>query len=323
MKDTIYGLSNEDYHNSPPYSDFLSSSDLKLYLRSPKHYKYIQDHPQPQTDAQRFGSLFHDLMAHFAEVKGEITPSLVQEVIDYNTVVFVPPVNARTGNPYGVGTQAFNKALEEYKEKYLTATILSFQEQELLRGMLQSILFDCGSTSEQVRKLLKWGKPEVSHFIEYEGCKFKWRPDLETKRKIIDWKTVVTDDLSERSLNNIIARYGYDLSAAHYLFFEHERTGVWKTFYWLFVSKNPPYDAVLADASEWTYKYDPETDIVSPQVGAIKFKRLLDLHIKCEKENHYPGAEINIPEDGFGKRIMLPTPPPWEVNNASDILFNQ
>ncbi len=57
-----------------------------------------------------------------------------------------------------------------------------------------------------------------------------------------------------------------------------------------------------------------------PQVGAIKMKRLLDLHIKCTKENEWPGAEMFIPADDYGRRIMCPTPPTWEINNASDIL---
>ena len=320
MENIVYNLSNTDYHSSPPYSEYLSSSQLKLFAHSPKYARYVMDNPQPQTDAMRFGSLFHDLMADFSQIKGEILEYFVERLVDYRTIVFELPINDKTGKPYGVGTKAYNKALDEIKEEYPFTEVVSKQEQEALQGMLQSVLFGCGSTSEQVHKLLKWGKPEVSHFIEYEGCKFKWRPDLETGRKIVDWKTVATNDLSEESINRIISKYGYDISAAFYLFFEHERSGEWKTFYWLFVSKEPPYDAVLVDASEWTYKYDPDSDIVMPQVGAIKMKHLLDLHIKCTKENNYPGAEINIPQDEFGRRIMLPSPPPWEVNLASNIL---
>lgn len=317
MSETIYGLSNEAYHNDPPYSDYLSSTQLKAYLASPKAAKYQRDNPTPQTDAQRFGSLFHDLMASLSGVKGEIPQDLVEKSVNYRTMVFDPPINEKTGKPYGVGTKAYTEALESIRETYPFTEVVSRQDQDSLIGMLRSVLFECGSTSEQVRKLLRWGKPEVSHFIEYEGCKFKWRPDLETPKKIVDWKTVATNDLSEKSLNNIIPRYGYDISAAFYIFFEHERSGVWKTFYWLFVSKEPPYDAVLVDSSLWTYLYDSHTDLLKPGAGAIKFQRLLDLHIRCTEENHWPGAEINIPQDPFGRRIMLPTPPPWEVNLAS------
>lgn len=317
MESIIYGLSNEDYHSSPPYSDYLSSSQLKLYLRSPKFARYMMDNPQPQTEAMRFGSLFHDLMAHMAEYNGEWDGVKAWR---FNYAVFEPPTNSKTGQPYGATTKAYAEAYAKFKEDNADKLIASQEDLNLAYEMCHSLWCKCGATSKQVRSLLKWGKPEVSHFFEYEGCKFKFRPDLETKQKIIDYKTVATDDLSERSINNIIAKYGYDISAAFYLWGEHEQSGIWKTFYWLFVSKEPPYDAVLVDASEWAYKYDPDSDIVMPQVGAIKMKRLLDLHIKCSKENNYPGAEINIPKDDFGRRIMRPTPPPWEVNLASTIL---
>ncbi|MCM1297740.1 MAG: PD-(D/E)XK nuclease-like domain-containing protein [Muribaculaceae bacterium] len=314
----IPGLPNEDYHSSKPWSDYLSSSQLKLYLKSPKAARWAIDNPQPQTDAMRFGSLFHDLMASMASHWDNGTEA-IGKWID-GIAVFEPPVNPKTGQPYGAATKAYAEAYQQFLADSKGKTVASQAELSLVSDMAKSLIVGCGSTSEQVRNLLKWGKPEVSHFVEYEGLKFKFRPDLETRRKIIDHKTVATDDLSERSINNIIARYGYDISAAYYLFMEHEQSGTWKTFYWLFVSKVPPFDAVLVDASEWTYKHDPDTGIVMPQVGAIKMKRLLDLHIRCERNGVWPGAEIYIPDDGFGRRIMTPTPPPWEVSNASSIL---
>ena len=41
---------------------------------------------------------------------------------------------------------------------------------------------------KQIRQILKWGKAEVSHFVEYEGCKFKYRPDVETAKKLLTGK---------------------------------------------------------------------------------------------------------------------------------------
>ena len=318
MNEVIQGLSNEEYHRGEKYRDYLSSTQLKAYALSPKHAKFMRDNPQEQTDAMRFGSLFHDLMASLAEENGAWKWGY-SKWLD-GLARFEPPINPKTNDYYGATTKAYAEAYQKFLADNEDKTIAKTTDSDLASDMAYSLLTDCDSTSEQVRKLLKWGKPEVSHFFEYEGCKFKFRPDLETRKKIIDYKTVATDDLSERSINNIISRYGYDVSAAFYLFGEHEQSGIWKTFYWLFVSKVPPYDAVLVDASEWTYKYDSDSDIVMPQVGAIKMQRLLDLHVKCTKENVYPGAEINIPEDDYGRRIMCPTPPPWEVNLASLIL---
>ena len=317
MEQTIYGLSNQAYHHEKPYSDYLSSSSLKLYLKSPKAAKFALDNPfEEKSDALRLGSLFHGLMANCAEHYDNGTLAIT-EWLD-GIAVFTPPKNEKTGQPYGTTTKAYKEAYETFLQANESKTIASQDEIDTATHMAMSLIIDCGATSKQVRKLLKWGKPEVSHFIEYEGCKFKWRPDLETKRKIIDYKTIASDDLSERSINAQIAKFGYDISAALYLFMEHERTGQWKQFYWIFVSKQEPYDAVMVDASEWTYKH--EDGIVLPQVGAIKMKALLDLHIKCEREQNWPGAEIYIPEADNGMRIMCPTPPPWEINAAADIL---
>lgn len=315
MESIVYNLSNEDYHRGEGYRDYLSSSQLKLYSRSPKYAKFMLDNPKEETDAMRFGSLFHSAMQLFQE-HGTI------DAFWDSVAIFSPPINPKTNQPYGNTTKAYTEAYAQFLTDNQGKEIATLAEAQQIDDMVGSVVRPCigGATAKQVLNLLKWGNPEVSHFFEYEGCKFKFRPDLESPKKIIDYKTVATDDLSERSINNIIAKYDYDVSAAFYLWGEHEQSGIWKTFYWLFVSKVPPYDAVLVDASEWTYKYDPELDIVMPQVGAIKMKRLLDLHIKCTKENIYPGAEINIPEDDFGRRIMRPTPPPWEISLASTIL---
>lgn len=317
MEPIVYGLSNEAYHHEKPYSDYLSSSQLKKYAVSPKCFKHSLDNPtNDKSDALRFGSLFHDLMASCAEHFDNGTEAIGEWM--RGIAVFAPPKNEKTGQPYGSTTKAYKDRYEAFLQFHKGQTIASQDEIDTATHMAMSLINQCGATSEQVRKLLRWGKPEVSHFIEYEGCKFKWRPDLETRHKIVDWKTVSTDDLSERSINAQIAKYGYDISAAFYLFMEHLQSGKWKQFYWIFVSKQEPYDAVMVDASEWTYKHDD--GIVLPQVGAIKMKALLDLHIRCTRENEWPGAEIFIPESDNGLRIMCPTPPPWEVSNAAKIL---
>jgi hypothetical protein len=321
----IHGLSNEAYHHEHPYSEYLSSSQLKRYAVSPKAFKFALDNPtEEKSDALRFGSLFHDLMACLAEFNGDWGKGFFKWKDDI--AIFDPPVNPKTNTYYGATTKAYTEAYEKFLSYNQSKTVAHVLETDLAGDMADALLNCSGATSEQVRKLLKWGKPEVSHFIEYEGLKFKWRPDLETPHKIIDYKTIASDDLSERSINSQIAKYGYDISAAHYLFFDHMQTGKWKRFYWIFVSKVPPHDAIMVDASKWTYDYDPETDIVMPQVGAIKFKALLDLHIQCSRKNEWPGSEIFIPQADNGLRIMCPTPPPWEVSNAANLLeqsFNE
>lgn len=302
IEPTIHGLSNEQYHHEAPYSKYLSSSQLKLYGKSPRHAKFMLDNPvEEKSETLRFGSLFHDCMAAMAE------GASLCEVLDA-IEVFEPPVNKSTGKPYGPTSNPYKEAYETFASSMHETLISTAEERDLVSAMLNSLLYGSGSTSEQVRKLLKWGKPEVSHFIEYQGCKFKWRPDLETRKKIVDWKSTTTDDLSEESLNRIILKYGYHISAPFYQFFTHEQTGVWKDFYIVFVSKVPPYDSVMVDMANYGYRYLPDADIVISGCGAMEFKRLLDLRIKCTKEVHWPGAENNIP-DNNGVRVLEITPP--------------
>lgn len=310
----IHGLPNEDYHHKQPYTDYLSSSQLKLYAKSPKYARYMMDNPQPETEAKRFGSLFHDLMASLTEFDGDWDRGV--DAWKNGLVLFEPPVNPKTNQPYGVTTKAYTERMQAFLHENEGKMIVGTEELQLVTDMAHSLLFDCGSTSEQVRKLLKWGNAEVSHFVEYKGGKFKFRPDNETRRKIVDWKTVVTDDLSEKSVNSIISKFGYDISAAFYQFMNHEQSGEWKEFYWCFISKQPPYDAILVDASEWTYKINRLTGEVIDQVGAVKMMNLLDLHLDCTGHNTWPGAEIYIPRDVYGKRILTANPPIWEINAA-------
>lgn len=109
MSEIIHGLSNEAYHNSPEYAEYISSSQLKLYLKSPAAYKYAVEHPQPQTDAMRFGSLFHDVMAAIAE------GASLCEVLDA-IAVFKPPINERSGKPFGPQTDRYKDAYKTFIE---------------------------------------------------------------------------------------------------------------------------------------------------------------------------------------------------------------
>lgn len=307
IEPTVYGLSNEQYHFGEEERQYLSSSLLKKYLISPRAYKHAIGNPEEErSDALRFGSLFHDCMAALAE------GSSICEVLDA-IVVFEPPINESRGTPYTPTSKPYKDAYAQFIEATKGSLVASKEEKELVSGMLASLLDCSGSTSEQVRKLLRWGKPEVSHFIEYEGCKFKWRPDLETRRKIVDWKTVSTDDLSEESINRIILKYGYHISAAFYQFFCHEQTGIWKQFILVLVSKVEPYDCVMVDMANYGYRYYPEADMVGIGPGAMEFKKLLDLHIKCTKENEWPGAETFIQSDN-GVRMLEIQPPRYYAN---------
>ena len=311
MDNTIYGLSNYAYHHQKPYSDYLSSSGLKIYSRSPKAFKHSLDNPEEiKSDALRFGSLFHDLMACLAEHKGDWSKGFFQW--KDGIVIFDPPINPKTGVYYGATTKAYAEAYEQFLANNEDKTVANVLETDLVGDMACSLIRDSGATSEQVRKLLKWAKAtEVSYFYETEdGIKLKVRPDLLTHGKIVDWKTCSLDSLDEDSIARQIIKYRYDVSLAMYQWTIFQIEKKWYTPILVFVQKQEPFDAVMCDISEWCYQYFPDEDFVKPGVGAMEFRKLLDLHTECVRNNEWPGAESSIEADG-NTRIMKPAVPYW------------
>lgn len=311
MDNIIYGLSNEQYHHGEEERQYLSSSLLKKYLISPKAAKFALDNPtEEKSDALRFGSLFHDLMASCAEHHDNGTAAIAEWL--RGIAVFKPPVNEKTGQPYGNVTKAYKEAYEAFLQANEGKTIASQEEVDTVLKMNQSLLIDCGATSEQVCKLLKWAKAtEVSYFYETEdGIKLKVRPDLLTRDKLVDWKTCSLDSLDEESIARQIIRYRCDVSLAMYQWVLHEIEGKWYTPILVFVQKQPPFDSIMCDISEWCYSYDRDEDYVKPGIGALEFKRFLGLHTECTKNNLWPGAESDIDTDEKVK-IMKPAVPYW------------
>ena len=296
----IIGLDNELYHRGDGYDQYLSSTQIKDFLVSPKYAKYKKEHPEEfviSDDALEFGSMYHAYMESLHNHGDD------REFAKFYTV-FEAPVNEKTGKPYGRDTQKYISALEAAQAENPNLTFVSEDRVELVKLMVNELLNNCGETSKQVKTLLRQGQTEVSHFVEYEGVKFKFRPDLETKRKIVDWKTTTADSLHPAAIAKTITKFGYGISAAFYQFFEHEQSGIWKDFYWVFQQKTPPYDAVMVSAEQWAYSYNREYDMVSMGPSAILFKKLLDQYIECVKSGEFPGAEVFI-EPGFrGHRIM-------------------
>ena len=300
MNEIIEGLANEEYHNGKEYTPYISSTQLKDLLISPKAYKYKKEHPEEfecSRDALEFGSLYHGYMESLVE-RGDDT--LFQEQFH----VFDAPINERTGKPYGFDTGKYKEAYEKAKLENPDWEFVSADRKELVEKMIHELMNNCGETSTQVKQLLKFGKAEVSHFVEFNGVKFKWRPDLETKNLIVDWKTIQADNLRPSTIAKQIHKFGYGISAAFYQFFEHQQSGKWKKFYWVFQQKTPPYDAIMVDASQWCYTYNKQFDMLNLGSSAQIFEKLRDLYIECVKENKWRGCEIYIEPNFVGRRVL-------------------
>lgn len=308
-------IPNDEYHNGEKYSNFISSTKLKYYLTSPKWYKYLQDNPSESKislKAAMEGSVYHDMLASMVN-NGNL------DGFNRDWFVFDAPINQRTSKPYGIASGAYMEAYEEAKSNNPGKETTSHAEIAMAKEMINQLLYNNHHYSSTIRKFIGWGKAEQSCFCEYEGHRFKYRTDLKTKTKIIDWKTTQETELHESNIAKLIVKFKYDISAAFYQFFEYQITGVWKPFYWVFQQKSKPYDAVLVSADQWAYEVTKETDdkgnpIVLPKHGALKFQQLLAQHISCKENDSYPGASVFIEPDWKGHRVMFPDVPSWKKN---------
>ena len=312
MVEKIRGLSNADYHFGEKYKNYISSSQLKHYLKSPKAFKYQMEHPEEErNDNLEFGSLFHSGME-------AVVSSLKNQEKDLSSIdrwveslaVFEPPVNEKTRLPYGSTSKAYSEAYANFLVENQGKTVATSSARDQAEAMIRSLFDKCGETSMQVRKLAKWAKEiETSYFYETEeGIGLKVRPDLLTNGKLVDWKTCSLESLDEDSIVRQIVKYRYDISLAMYQWVLHEITGKWYGPYLVFVSKTEPFDSIMVNMSHWCYKEDKETEYVSMGVGALEFKRLLNLHTECVKKGEWPGIECLLKEDGNVK-ILKPDIP--------------
>ena len=81
--------------------DFLSSTQIKDYMVSPKFARYKALHPELfeiSIEASEKGSLYHDAMESLVNT-GKL------DKWRNNLLVFEPPINPKTGCPYGRDTQ--------------------------------------------------------------------------------------------------------------------------------------------------------------------------------------------------------------------------
>lgn len=303
-------IPNEEYHNSEQYGAFISSTGLKQYKTSPLWFKYAveNDAGDISKEAQVMGNGYHDYLASLANCKSD---KLFMDAY----AIFEEPVNPRTGEPYGISTKAYAEAEEKARADNPGKMLITQASLDTIKQMVNHLQYGSKENSKDIRMLLRYGRAERSYFCEYEGAYFKFRTDLNTSKKIVDWKTVAVDDLHMDTITRVIFKYGYDISAAFYQFFNKIITGKWKEFYWVFQQKSPPYDFVIVDAAPFTYELANETInnqrqriVANTNIGARKFHALLDQHIHCVENNYWPGAAIFVPEGDFGitkgKRIM-------------------
>lgn len=189
-------------------------SELWRIAKSPAHYRYYKEHPQPATPALLFGQAVHSAI---------LTPD------DY----------ARGYAPAGMDRRT--KAGREAYDALLASgvTPLSTEDAERITAIAAAV-----NACTTARRLLQ-GDHETAYFWTdgLTGEKCKCRTDAETdvsgQHIIVDIKTcpsAATDDFIRDML-----RYGYDMQAAMYREGVKAITGAESTFVMIAVEKEPPH----------------------------------------------------------------------------------
>lgn len=272
-------------------------------MTSPKYARYALDHPEKkESEAMSQGSVYHSMLASLT-TWGDLSG------FESEYFLFTPPKNQSTGKPYGFTSKAYQVARDSSIAENGGKLPYILEEKQTAESMIDELLNGNPYLSPLVNHIIKTGKAEQSHFLEYQGQKFKYRTDLKTSKRIYDWKKTRLEMPKPENWNREVIKYNYHISAAFYQFFEFILTGKWKNFYWITQEDEPPYDFMIHSAGNWTYKI---TDgIVEMDIGAQILGKLLDYWILCCERNEWPGYSIFIPPDWLNQRIGYPMVPGW------------
>lgn len=306
-------ITNHDYHNADKFKDFISSSQFDDWLISPKSARYKELNPDEDQEFKPHfvkGSVYHDMLSSLINT-GNI------EGYKDNWHEFSPPINPLTNKPFGESTKKFQDAVEIAINESGGRELCQTSHVENARKMIDELLNGNPHLSKDINFLIRRGKAEISHFVEYLGQKFKFRTDLETPYKIVDWKTLPKEKAHPLEIFRQIIKFNYHVKAAFYQFFEHEISGKWKSFYWVFQENEPPYDFIIVSADNWAFEIAKDEfgeTIPIPKIGAITFMKVLDQYIKCRETSEYLGYSSMIQPGFRGQRILEPKVPIWYEN---------
>lgn len=216
-----HDVPNEIYHGD---RSAVSSSNLKLVLRSPAHFVALQQEPEESTAALAFGTALH---------------SALLEPAKYRAIyVAKPNVNRRTKT---------GKALAETMASVLADKVqISPASMAEVEAMVAS-----ARRHPRVVGMLQSGEAEVSYVWRDEatGILCKCRPDwLKDDDAIWDVKSCI--DASPEGFSRACAKYHYHVSAAFYVEGVRKLTSRTLPFRFVACEKGPPFAVAVYEASE-------------------------------------------------------------------------
>ena len=215
----------KNYHKDYEY---LSKSFLQQFSISPAHAKHYMENP-PDTDAMRFGRIYHAMIA-----------GAVSEF-----ALFDPAQRPELDKTFG------SKLNKEWKETFILAAekngidICTIEEHEQITSMISKL-----RDNEVVQQINAFDLVQEEAFrTEIDGYKVKCKPDglqihrgTNKENLVIDWKTCTS--VHPDKIRYDMIKYGYDVQAALYTDIISETNGGESNFMFIFQEKTEPYDVL-------------------------------------------------------------------------------
>lgn len=256
----------------------VNKSTLWEIRKSPKHYKWLLEHPGEDTPALRIGRAIHMAV-------------LQPEEFCEHYVIIPEGIDRRTK----AGREEWSAFVEMH---------LKEPDREMLTAEENAeIVAIANAAREEHRALLDGCETEVPLFWDdpRTGIRCKCRVDAMKETKdafiVIDLKT--TSDAEIGAFTRGAVKYGYHVQAAHYINgvvangLNHGKPIVW---YFLAVEKKEPYVTNLIRADDGLI-----------DEGQFRLMGLMDRLDKCLTENKWPG---------YGETVM--TMPAWAVESEEE-----
>lgn len=255
-----------------PMQDYLaahgiSQSGLKKLARSPAHYKYALDHPEPSTPDQIIGAIFDTAVFNPDALK---------------TCIYVRPSHYESkgeNKPWHDGATFCKEWTATHQDKPIISQS-DFSDVLLMRDEVFK--------HPAAAMALKTGKGATLFCEDADtGLQLKGRPDWMSGNVILDLKSC--QDASPDGLARAVATFGYDVQAAFYLDIAAVLNLGKEHFLFIATEKSAPFATAVY-----------ELDVDSIAIGRSKYRRLLNRYLECVVSDSWPGYSKNV------ERLSLP-----------------
>lgn len=221
-------MENKDYHSD---FQFITSSQLKYFLRSSLAYKTAKDNKQKgietDSEAMKLGRVFHSFMEGVENYK----------IFD---------IENRPNKDKGI-TSIIN---QDWKKTELESheNVITLDQLTEIKAMVDSV--KTSTFYKSFISVLEFSGDEQTYTAELLGQKCKMRADRiynfgDDTILVVDWKTTRDNLTKDRNQYlRLIKKMNYDISMVHYCEILKKETGKNIQFCFVFVEKSEPFDCM-------------------------------------------------------------------------------